>query len=629
MKAPLMKTLPFNGCTKKICEIEEFLGQDKGCLKSGMLTDSHNVTVMSGGALRTLLSERKIDVTSEAAGSLEGVYTFYEYYDPEYEIPTTPSWVSENVCPESILSYDDGYEKTSRLLISDIGKPAKTCDGYRNVLGAFADGDKVYVFYDAVYKIIDQRREDEFSKVGSGYIASFDSSYSTGDRGTYIYTLSQLWMDEIDSFGNIISALLTVKLEDKEKCDDKYGYSTLVSEDGDNFRYVTDDYIPYLGEAYTARKDLLYTDFYPLLATDYHVAEKYYDNLQFVRYSNRMENPDTSPYGDIGEHLMVLPEMRLLDKSGSTWTLNDACASMPVMYSAVHHMERLFGFSADKLYASAKGDCTDYTEAQDNEPPDAAWQTVTEDEGGFTAITSFDGKVVAFTKKSMITIDGDELPFSVSRVGAYGCCSKEAMAVCGGWLYFASENDILRYNGSRVESIGAGLSRESRYNEVKISVADGIVAVWLGDYGHMYFFNPQSESWSRRGGESVSLVFPSGESGLMLVKESGSYAAYKIFAEEGASSFDISLGGGARKRICSVTVTAHLEPRSVLTLTDRSGGTLMTIDEVYSDTVTRTVSLRNAYCDTDLLHFKGDGSFTVYSIRVEYVPLTPRHRQIR
>lgn len=628
MKKPRLKTEPLAKGGEKVLEIFGFSGLYDSMRKNGMLETCDNVHVLPGGAIASLLAAKKIDVTASAPAPIAGVYTYYDKYDASYEIPTTAEWVYANVCPAEVLNYAEGMTAASRLLIADVGKPAKTESGYRNVISAFADDKRIYVLYDAIYNLIDQRRIDEFEAVGDGYTVAFDSR-TDEDAGVWakVCTLTQVFLDVIDEDGGMCTTLLAANLEVQKTLANTYGRSLLISTDKKTFHYVTPDYQPSIGASYSVQYDKVYTEIYPTLVTAYAAPQ----NLPIraartVRYRNR-EN-GTAPYGSSGEKLLLLPDMRLLVGSDSAWSLAERSDTIPPMDAAVQHFERLFGISGDRVYASVAGDCTDYTEAVDDLPADGGWQAVTSDAGGFTAIASFDGKVIVFTAYSMMTVRGIDLPFALSTVGSFGCQNQESLAVYGGWLYFISESGILRYNGSRVENIGAALPQGLRYADATLTVTGGLVVVRLDDFYGLYIFDPASEAWSRCGGDEPVSRLIGGGSGLALFRENGAAVPYALFGEEGDFSFSLALAGGGRRRVCSISVTARLAPMAVLRLTDASGRELLCMDEIYDKTVTRTCLVRGMYTDGDALHFSGSGDVTLYGVRITYAPMANAARKL-
>ena len=612
------KTKPFL-VKPSVTEITRFLQSDIGKLCAGQLTDVDNMPILSGGALRSMLREKQIVIPPSE--ELAGVYTLTDVHDPAYEIPTSASWVYAHICPASVLQYAGSLDTTSRMLVGSGGKPGKTADGYRNILAAFSDGETIYVLYDAVYNIIDQRREMEYTAVGTGIVVQLNGmpSASLGTR-TIAYTLTQLWMDTIDRNGNVTALLIDGNLKKRKEYSNSVAKATLISADKKNFRYCSADWLPQIGAAYSASPDAMYETYYPALGSAYALTGYYASKERhIVRYNNR------SGENGGGEQLLVLPDMLLLSCQNGIWSQQSLASSVPKMTAAVQHFERLYGIAGNTLYASAAGNCTEYTEAVDGLPVTAAWKIVTADIGGFTAITSFDGKVIVFTASSMMTVRGTELPFSLSYVGAYGCPSSLAVVAYGDWLYFSSGETILRYNGSRVENIGDVLPREYTFSKAKLSVANGMILVTFPEFSGMYFFDPQSACWSKRSADAGEFLDGGGD--VLLRRNGTAKRFYRIFAENGSFSAAVSLGMHARRCIRAVTLTAFLESGAVLQVKDGAGNSVMTLYGE-SKTVNATTHLRGTYADCGNLSVAGSGDVTLYGMRVQHTPTGNALRQI-
>ncbi|MBR5538433.1 MAG: hypothetical protein IKU61_00890 [Clostridia bacterium] len=604
---------------KKAIDIDRFSGIYSGGIKSGSLFDSDNVTVLAGGGVKALLKSKGIDVGGSA--SLAGVYSYYTYTDSDYEIKTTAEWVYENICPKSVLAYDKGFTAASRILVADVGMPGKTENGYRNIIAAYCDGDRLLVIYDAVYNVIDQRRSDEFSAEGNGYIVTFDSGEIDAGAGTTVCTLTQLWLDVIEG-GEISSFLLDAELEVRETLGSKYDFGRMVAKKNKVFHYTSTEYAPDIDASYTIYPDKVYTDVYPRLATDYPVAVPYSArDRHVVRYTNSED--DSSVYGSSGEKLIFMPDMRLLSEKDGVWKLEAKSETIPQMEKALCHFERLFGYCGDTLYVSAKGNCTDYTLADGNVPQTGAFSLTTADAGGFTDIVSFDGKVIAFTEKSMMIIEGDALPFSITYERAYGCISHRALTVCGGYMYFASYGGVYRYNGSSVECISHTLPYGFEYEAAMLTNYCGLVLAYFSEDDALYVFNPQSKQWTKQKETNTGVFFPDGGGKYVFYRNNGN-KLYEFFSEKGDFSFAVSLGAGERKRICSVAVCAEAGFDGSLTLADAGGNALMRIDDAYEERVTRRCILHNKYIDAENIYFYGSGEVTLLSLRVEYMPVGNR-----
>lgn len=610
-----MRAAAFSTLGKKTLDIRSFLGEHFGKLSDGQIVNSNNVTVLSGGALYSMLAERKIDIAASSNSLADGVYSLCEEHDAEYETYVTPEWVYKNICPKDVLAYEDWQLAAARIFVENIGEYGKNDAGYRRVLGAFSDGTNTFVFYESCYKIIDERRSYEHTRLPKGYIVQFNSGEYDGDTGSIcIYALSQVFLDVIDSYGNVTTTLVDASLILHKKITAaKYLKSTLISTDGKTYKYATLDYAPHLGESYTINFDRVYTDIYQTLGDYASVYVSYRCPKRMVRYCNMKDGE--APFGTSGEKMLVLPDMRLLSESG-TWSLSSESADMPTLYAAVQYFDRLFGINGDTVYASAMGACTDFTESLD-ESASGSWRMVTSDIGGFTAICSFGGKVVVFTEQSMMTVRGNELPFTLSFVGEHGCVSQDALAALDGALYFVSREGVMCYNGSSVKKISDALPRGTDYSAAALTAENGTLVLSVCD-GYLWFYEPSSGEWSRRRFDVGELSFVSG---MVIAKANGGSLPYMLFDELGDFSFDIALANGGRRRIKSISVTASVGIDSELALIDENGNTLMCIYDTDNEVVTRTFLPRAFYIDHGKISFEGRGECVLYSLRIEYAPL--------
>lgn len=596
MSRPL---LPF-GIKGKTVHIDRFRGLDAGAMRAGQLLDADCVEILAGGALRSVAGAERLPIAETPV--LDGVYTLCPEYDADYEIPVSTAWVYANVCPAEALGYTTAESGASRLLIRDVGLAGKQDGRYRSLLGAFRASGRIHVLYASVYTVIHHRRTQDYEKYSGGTLSQFLAS-AVPSGTSKICTLTQLWMDVIDS-GHTESLLVDATLTPVETIPTADARATLVKVDGGEFHYVTDDYLPQIGGSYTGHTDKVYADYYARAAEYPVVSTMTAEARRVVACYNRI--PGEGELGAIGAHSLLLPDMRLLHADG---TLSAPIEGLPRMTAAVQHLDRLFGIAGNRLYASTAGNCADFTTA---DGASAAWETVTPDGSGFTAILSFDGRVVAFTESSMLTVRGNELPFSLSCEGAWGCPRAEAAVTLGGWLYFASGGDVLRYNGSRVESIGQGLPRGLDLAHAALGTDGG--SVLLGAYGFdgVLLYDPQSGCWTARHGAVADAFFD----GFYLAGGN----AWRTGKETGPFSAAVTLGCGERRRIHAVTVTAFLARDSLLTLHDARGQILWRAEGMEEGLCTRTFPAPSVLCAEEPFFLGGTGDVTVYHLAAHYAP---------
>lgn len=609
---------------EKSFEISDFKGFNRTELADGSLLDAENMTVLSGGALCSVLKEKKVDV-SASMPDIVGVYSYNEDCDAKYEKQVTADWVFEHICPARVLDYIPIDTVASRIMIKDAGYPAKKNGGYRNVICAFTDGESTFVFYDAYYYMIDERRNYEFEAIGDGYMWTYWSGGESEKSDIRVYFLSQIFMDVISKDG-IKTSLVDAKLELLKKVtDSRYKYSRMVGFDIENFEYLTYENAPMLGVSYTIYIDKVYNELYPKIDTAFGKGKIVsMTPKRMVRYVNILTNDKT--FTSEGEKVLLLPDRRLLLQNNGKWCFSDeVCETVPSLTVAVQHFDRLYGILGNTVYVSSKGDCTNFAIPTGEALPSAAWKMVTTDVSGFTAIAAVAGKVVVFTSKSMLTIKGTELPFSLSFVADCGCFSQDALAVVEGMLYFVSRKGILCYNGSSIRVISNGLPHGTDYSKATVCESNGVLVVMFGDSGEVWFYEPSSEEWSRLSlsGDQIMLT-----GGNAIVKSGKSYGFYRLFDEFGDFSFTLGTKNRGRRKIKSISVTASIGEDSEICICDKDGQTLMEIGESGEAVSTYCYFPKGMYADHGEFYFSGYGDVTVYGVRIEYIDVKNKVRAI-
>ena len=189
---------------KKFWKSPIFSGLSRRSAETGSLLEAEGIRLLSEGTLASVLG--RVQVSVPASTLQPGVYTLYDHYDSVYETQTTADFIYRNICPAEIMAYSDAEIIAARVLVGENLLPGKTADGYRNLLGAFADSSAFYIFYDAVVNIIDHRRADSYEAVGSGIVVQFESLKST--TSTYAYTVHQLWLDVITPGKGVTSQMI-------------------------------------------------------------------------------------------------------------------------------------------------------------------------------------------------------------------------------------------------------------------------------------------------------------------------------------------------------------------------------------------------------------------------------------
>ena len=608
---------------KKRTAITHFSGLSKNRFASGQLTHADGVRLSTGDAIASLGGAASLYDASCGELLAPGIYTTCNYYDADYETKVTKDWVYTHIASQSALSADS-YKGEFRFLVAPTDVYGKNADGYRQVVGFFCNGDELCVVYTAAMHIIDERFFATLDGYDKGTVAQIDASLSSSGTGVYVCSLTQLLIDRYLPNGSVKTQLLDTNLVKHiviTKSDATH--RTLVAKKGGDFHHVTDTYLPAVG-IYDPYHDTLKETYYPTLQTAYPLNTRgYFERLRkasFCLYAGA-----SSTFG-VSRRFLLLPEMLELYESGGVYKAEEITHSV-ILNAAVQLFDRLYGITETQIHASKCGTTDSFTTPTASDTAAvtdtrAAWcDTVKGADEAFTAIAAFDGKVIAFTAHSMLTVRGQELPFELAYIGAYGCLSAEALAVSEKYLYFVSASGVMRYDGARVTALDAPLA-PGQYTGAALMCAGDLLLLSVPGQGGIWLCDTASGGWSfRRDAAGTSdPLFPgdSRESAhfqdAALLRVGDGYRPVHLFGAGGSFSVSVATGFAGRRRLCSVTVVAAIEKDATLAVTAADGRVLHTFTGTDGQVRAYTALLKNAYIDSGELHFAGSGSVRLFGI---------------
>lgn len=629
---------------KKRTAITHFSGLSKNRFASGQLTHADGVRLSSGDAVASLGGTASLYDASCGELLAPGIYTTCSYYDADYETKVTKDWVYTHIAAESAVAAD-GYKGEFRFLVAPTEEYGKNADGYRHVAGFFCNGDELCVVYTAAMHIISERFFATLDGYDSGMVVTADATQSTKDgTGVFVQTLTQLLLDRYLPNGSVKTQLLDATLYLHETLTGKAAtHRVLVAPKGGDFHHVTDTYMPAVG-SYTFYPDTLKETYYPTLQTAYPLHTRgYFERLRkasFCLYAGA-----SSTLG-VSRRFLLLPEMLELYESGGVYKA-EAVTHSVILNAAVQLFDRLYGITETQIHASRCGTTDSFTTPTASgaaAPSDtaavtdtrAAWcDTVKGADEAFTAITAFDGKVIAFTARSMLTVRGQELPFELAYIGAYGCLSAEALAVSEKYLYFVSEAGVMRYDGARVTALDAPLA-PGQYAGAALMCTGDLLLLSVPGQGGIWLCDTAGGGWSfrRDAADTSDLLFPgdSRESthfrDAALLRVGDGYRPVQLFGADGSFSVSVAADFAGRRRLCSVTLVAAIGKDAALSVTAADGRVLHTFTGTDGKVRAYTALLKNAYIDSGELHLAGSGSVRLFAVSLAAKEIDSLRRRI-
>lgn len=603
-------------------DITHFSGLSPHRFTAGQLADADGVRLRADSAVESLGAA--VDLYRAGAGDLltPGIYTTSRYNDADYETMVTMDWIYTHIAPEADLGAGD-FRGDFRFLVAPAAEYGKNADGYRHVVAAFCHGDELCILYSAAMHIIEERSFSELEGFDKGSVVQMDASYNTTDgTGVWVRTLTQLILDRYLPSGAVKTQLIrgTLMTHGILKSRAATHRTLVMPKNSDGYHYVTIDYSPSIGGSYTLHFDTLYETNYPALDTDY--------PLHTVGYPKRMRKASfclwasgTNTVG-LSRRFLLLPEMLDLYGSGDAYVVDAPVQSGVSLNAGVQLFGRLYGINETEIHASKNGTIGSFTTptAAASDDPDAAWcDTVKGADEAFTAIAAFDGKIIAFTARSMLTVRGQALPFELSYVGAYGCLSAEALAAQEKYLYFVSESGVMRYDGTHVASLDAPLPAGS-YAGAELLCTGDLLLLYVPGQDGIFLYDIAGGGWSFRRAAGTTWIFPGDNResahfcSVVLQNTGNGCRPVRLFGTAGSFSAAIAVPFAGRRRLHAISLTAALQSGAVLSVCGADGRVLHSFAGTDGNVRTYHALLCNAYLDSGALRLTGSGSVRIFGI---------------
>lgn len=297
--------------------------------------------------------------------------------------------------------------------------------------------------------------------------------------------------------------------------------------------------------------------------------------------------------------------------------------AMPIMNSVCIHNNRLWGVNpnGEYIYSSKMGDFREFN-CFDGLSSDSYYVSIGSS-GTFVGIYSYKNYILAFKRDCIYVISGT-LPtnFTISRVvEGFGCIDIKSCSICGGKLYFLSENGFYRFDGVTFELISqklnckylmaTGFGTTHKYyayatkedNKKELLVFDEIYNVWhtlsTPEPIHGFF-------------ASLGKVYGAGSSGIYLFDGDNSSSwlmeTINFFEDDCSNSYINEIWIRAKiARDRKIDITTNIDGH-ILYMHDKIIGT--------GRTKTYRVPVRWRNAENYKIKLQGDGESIIYSIEL-------------
>lgn len=221
-----------------------------------------------------------------------------------------------------------------------------------------------------------------------------------------------------------------------------------------------------------------------------------------VRF-NRYTNPLDPLSGEFVRAVIIFPDALCydIDEDADPLPLAAGGNILPDMAQATVHLSRLFGAQGDHLYASAYNAPADFDLDTASDTGAAnAWASVVQSDmaGGFTAMTVFDGHVLAMKPDRTYVVNNNKNPFRIAELLRVGAASAATVGVSEDSLFFASAQEVYRYDGGSLYPIGAPLDRKD-YTGAFGCAGGGLYYLALPGESTVYVYDPEKDGWGALG----------------------------------------------------------------------------------------------------------------------------------
>lgn len=382
------------------------------------------------------------------------------------------------------------------------------------------------------------------------------------------------------------------------------------------------------GDVITVKMDIR-----PVNATQNHAYFKYVDKMAngiILKIKSITKAEHSTPSGHITEVTELIFDDNAIDMDiYSEVRVRDISIEkvIPDFVDICSFENRMWGVTKDELRCSRLGnpnEWNDYSVDEYGTLPSSCFCTPVETDGEFTAITSYNGSILAFKEDCIHRLYGSQpSEYTVNKITCPGVKKncKRTLAQVAESLYYMGKGGIYRYNGNTVslisrifdlsnaEALCAG--GDDRYYHIALE-KDGDCLVYV--YDTLYGI------WNIMTSPDKISDFVLADTGLMPICKNRIYSygdtedtSWKFVYSFGAKEF-------TSKHLCSVSLRFHLAKDGSMNVLYRSRIKEKTVIAKRGENREEIVTINlPPYINEDYeLVFSGKGSFTLISFTVNY-----------
>lgn len=341
-----------------------------------------------------------------------------------------------------------------------------------------------------------------------------------------------------------------------------------------------------------------------------------------------------TPSGKITERTGIVFDDNAVDTGGYSEVFVQGITitkASPDFVDACSHENRIWGVTKDTICASKLGDMcewNDFSVDSYGSLPSSCFKTGVPSGGDFTAITQYNGRVIAFKEKCMHIVYGSQpSDYRISTVQCDGVRSGAAgsIEVIDGIMYYVGVGGVYVYSGGIPKLISRGLGIE-KY-DIKDCGSDGRCYYILAESENenvIYVYDTYAKVWHIHDSPSDLRHFASDSTKMLLLCKNAIYSYdTDTVVSPGNWNFEYSFWTKEfeSRHVCGVDVMFSLETGGKLDIyleNIHGKKKLAHIDGKKTDEPTYLAL--PVSCDHKAkLIFSGSGKFTLSSLSVKFI----------
>ena len=349
-----------------------------------------------------------------------------------------------------------------------------------------------------------------------------------------------------------------------------------------------------------------------------------------LKIKDLVKTSHSTPSGTVTEYTEVVFEDGTLDHGGydEVFVLSITVEKgIPNFVDICSLDNRMWGVTAESIHASKLGDSAqwqDFTADGYGVLPSSSYETGVESDGSFTAITAYNGSIIAFKENCIHKVYGSEpKEFTVSRKDFPGVAegARDTLAIVAGVLYYKGKNGVYAYTGNVPKLISDNVIPQNAI----CTHAGGDERFYYidctdGEETSIYVYDTLKGVWHMRSGIQNIKGLTGTPDGVKIITadevldiNSQSYGEWAFELGFGEKEF-------ASKNICSVYFRYTLGKDSGFDLYLKNKHDTYKLTSAREEAENNVIRLRlPVSCDrSHRLHFAGNGYFALNSIDIGF-----------